>query len=226
MNDRTLTSREEARLIKAAQDVLMRGAFPNPERSGCPDEEILRAIASRKLSLELAADWSDHLGFCSPCFAEYDALRRQMRVRRRIRFAALAACIALGVFGGIWLWFAGWRQHTIRGNDEMAYALDLRNRVAFRGEGPAPVEAPLEIPRGRLFLTVYLPLGSEAGEYDFAIAQQPGTPLIRAGASATLREGVAAFNVKVNLESMRPGPYFACIRRTGLSWRYYRVELK
>ena len=113
MSDRLLTRREEARLLKAGQRALLQGEFPNPERSGCPDKETLRSIATRKLSLEQVVEWVDHVGFCSPCYVEYDALRRQAVSRRWMQFGAIAAGIAIVVALGIWAWFGGWRQHPV-----------------------------------------------------------------------------------------------------------------
>ena len=109
MSDRALTRREEARLLKAGQRALLQGEFPNPDRSGCPDKETLRAIATRKLSLEQVVEWVDHVGFCSPCYVEYNALRRQVVNRRWMQFGAIAAGIAIVVALGIWAWFGGWR---------------------------------------------------------------------------------------------------------------------
>jgi len=65
-----------------------------------------------------------------------------------IRFAAIAACITVGLSIGIWFWFGGWRQHVAGGRGEIArreefgsyqpYLLDLRNRVVLRGEQSIP----------------------------------------------------------------------------------------
>ena len=118
MSDRLLTRSEEARLLEAGRRALLQGEFPNPDRSGCPDKEILRAIAARKLSLEQVVEWVDHVGFCSPCYVEYDALRRQVVNRRWMRFGAIAAGIAIVVALGIWAWFGGWRQHGFGGKHE------------------------------------------------------------------------------------------------------------
>ena len=231
-----LTRSDEARLLKAAQRVLLQGEFPNPVRTGCPDREILRAIAFRELPLEQVAGWVDHLGFCSPCYVEYDALRRQAVSRRWIQYGAVAAGIALVVAIGIWAWFGGWRQQRIGGGGEIArrdepgsyqpFLLDLRNRAVLRGEESVPSESPLELPRGRLSLSIYLPIGSESGKYEFEIAQEPDKPLVRAENVAGLHDGIAAFNIKLNLEPLGPGRYLARIRRTGWSWRYYHVVLR
>src|SRR6202041_726370 len=155
----------------------------------------------------------------------------QAKTRRWVRRAAIAACIAVLLSIGIWLWVRG-RQHAVGARGDVARRqeassyqaclLDLRSRAVLRGEGPAPDETPIVLPRGRLILAIYLPLGSEAGKYEFEIAQEPGKPLVRAEDVAALRDGVAAFTGKVNFKPLRPGPYLACIRRTGLSWRCYR----
>ncbi len=57
MRDQALTRREEARLIKAYQRVLLGGGFPNPDRAGCPGNETLRAMAFRKLETERVNGW-------------------------------------------------------------------------------------------------------------------------------------------------------------------------
>ena len=231
-----LTRSDEARLLKAAQRVLLQGEFPNPVRTGCPDREILRAIAFRELTLEQVAGWIDHLGFCSPCYVEYDALRRQAVSRRWIQYGAVAAGIALVVAIGIWAWFGGWRQQRIGGGGEIArreepgpyqpFLLDLRNRAVLRGEESVPGESPLELPRGRLSLSIYLPIGSAPGKYEFELAREPEKLLVRAEGAAELHDGIATFKIKPNLEPLRPGSYLVGIRRIGWSWRYYRVVLK
>ncbi len=234
MSDRVLTRKEEARLLKAAQHILLQGEFPNPQRSGCPDEKTLRAIAARKLSLEQVAGWGDHLVFCSPCYAEYDALRRQVVTHRWIQFGAAMAGILLVVALGILAWFGKLRlqsgseiAHREEPGRYQPFLLDLRNRAVLRGEESAPDESPVELPRGCLSLSVYLPVGSEPGRYEFEIAQEVENPLVRAaGDIAGLRDGIAALNVKLNLKSLRPGMYLACIRRSGWNWRYYHVVLK
>ena len=235
MSDRALLRREEEKFLKAAQRVLAQGGFPNPERTGCPDKSVLRAIASREINPEQLMDWIDHLGFCSPCYCEYAQLRRQAKTRQWVRRAAIAACITVLLSIGIWLLVRG-RQHAVGARGDVARReeassyqvcrLDLRNRVVLRGGGSTADETPIELPRGRLILSIYLPPGSEAGKYEFEIAQEPGKPLVRAEDIAVLRDGVAAFTVKVNFEPLSHGPYLGCIRRTGLSWRCYRIFLK
>ena len=198
MNDRALTRREEARLLKAGQRALLQGEFPNPDRSGCPDEGTLRAIATRKLNLEQVVEWVDHVGFCSPCYVEYTALRRQVVNRRWMQFGAIAAGIAIVVGLGIWAWFGGWRQHPVGRGGEVAHReagayqvcrLDLRNRFVLRGGGeqsPKPPAAPLELSRDRFDLDLDLPVGSREGQYEVQVLEQPGKPIASASGTAKI----------------------------------------
>jgi hypothetical protein len=234
MNDRKLTRREEAIFVNAAQRVLLHGGFPNPERTGCPDKSVLRAIAAHTIRAEHLMDSIEHVGFCSPCYTEFSAFRRQVVIRERIRFAAIAACIAVVLSIGLWHWLG--RHHAISGGGEatrrervvtyQAYRVDLRNRAALRGQTPTPGEHPIELPRRPLALSIYLPLGSEAGGYEFQIARERGKPSLSADGAAALHEGIATLNVNVNIESLPAGSYWAGIRRAGLSWRYYPVIIK
>ena len=229
MSDRLLTRSEEARLLKAGRRALLQGGFPNPERSGCPDKETLRAIAARNLSLEQVVEWVDHVGFCSPCYVEYDALRRQVVNRRWIRFGAIAAGIAIVVALGIWAWFGGWGHLRNEAGAYQVCRLDLRNRFILRGGGdqsPKPPAAPLELSRGRLDLELDLPTGSREGQYEVQVLEQPGKPVASAGGTAKIENYVTVLQVKVDLRNISPGPYLLGIRRPELDWTYYPVLLK
>ena len=229
MSDRTLTRREEARLLKAGQRVLLQGGFPNPERTGCPDKEILRAIAARTLNLEQVVEWVDHVGFCSPCYEEYTALRRQVVNRRWMQFGAIAAGIAIVVGLGIWARFGGWGQHRKESGTYQVCRLDLRNRFVLRGGGeqsPKPPAAPLELRRGRLDLSLDLPIGSREGQYEVQLLEQPGKPIASASGIAKIENYVTVLEVKIDLRNVSPGSYLLGIRHPELDWTYYPVLLK
>ena len=78
--------------------------FPNPDRVGCPNRDVLKGLASRKLSLAEAEPWMDHLGKCSPCFRDYTDLRRVEKRRRKLTYLGIAAVIVVACVA---LW--GWR---------------------------------------------------------------------------------------------------------------------
>ena len=63
------------RFIEASGQVLL-SAFPNPQRVGCPGEEVLRGLAAHKLPLSDTEAWSKHLGGCSECYADYLRFRK------------------------------------------------------------------------------------------------------------------------------------------------------
>jgi len=87
------TRREERRLLEVAADYV-RSGFPNPERLGCPGTEALKSIAGKHLNFPEAEDMVDHIATCSPCFLEYNAIRR--RSRRRL-FGGTALCCVVGL---------------------------------------------------------------------------------------------------------------------------------
>ena len=108
MSDRGLMRREETRFLKAAQRVLLQGGFPNPERTGCPEKSILKAIASREVSPDKVMDWIEHVGMCSPCFLEYTELRKRVVWRRRAAYLSIAAAVIIVILSlGWWRWRSG-----------------------------------------------------------------------------------------------------------------------
>ena len=54
----------------------LRESFPNPERKGCPDEDILQALAEDRIAPNDPALL--HVGSCSECYREYLHLRREI----------------------------------------------------------------------------------------------------------------------------------------------------
>ena len=70
---------------------------PNPERLDCPGSDILKAIASGKITLEEAVPWIHHFTSCSPCTREF---RKDHRRRGLLRITGLAVGIlmAAGAF--------------------------------------------------------------------------------------------------------------------------------
>jgi hypothetical protein len=219
------TKEEEKRLREAGKRYFST-AFPNPERVGCPPQEILKAMALRQYDREKAKQWDEHMSRCSPCFNDYVAFREQAKRSPRVRMVALAAAAAVVVIGvAIWLVYRGLGPH----NTSVTYQanlLDLREKSALRGAEANPSAAPIELPRGALALSIYLPTGSEPGKYEVEIVEEPGKPLISAEGAAAFRDYIAVLQVKVDLQRLHPGLYLVGIRQAGWSWAYYPVVLK
>jgi hypothetical protein len=69
-------------------------AFPNPDRMGCPGDEVLRSLWANRSLVNKDAD--AHVAQCSPCARQLLAFREEIRKRRQTRWfsAAAAACLA------------------------------------------------------------------------------------------------------------------------------------
>ncbi len=224
MRDLTLTRREEARLTKAYQRVLLGGGFPNPERAGCPGNEILRAFAFRRLGHDQVMDWIDHLGMCTPCFREYTELRNQVVWRRRAAYLSMAAAVIIVILSlGWWRWRSG-HQAVITAHNHIV--ADIRTPLVLRG-GQAPGKGPLVFQRGFDDVSFYLPEGSRAGSYEVAIfREQMVEPLTSATGTATMEQGMTAMNVTLDLSRIVPGYYLVGIRLPANDWSYYPMIVK
>jgi hypothetical protein len=104
--------------------------------------------------------------------------------------------------------------------------LDLTHREVLRGEESGQPKPPLELTAGLLELTIYLPVGSEPGDYDLQILKQAGAPVwSREGQAKSENQGVA-LRFKVDLSEAKPGSYFLAIRRHGWDWAYYPLAIR
>jgi hypothetical protein len=226
-----LSAREENRLIKAGQRVLREGGYPNPARVGCPGVEVLKALAQRKSDLRQSEQAVLHIGGCSPCFIEYAALQKQATRRKTVELVlASAALLILAVVGG-WAWKAHWLR-GIRANvaTNMPYqkvTVDLRNRLILRGDQvPSANSGPVELPRGRLDLTVLLAKGSRPGNYEVRVSTELEQPILSVTGTAAMENGNAVLNVKLDLSRLAPNTYLLAIGPVGTERNEYPLVLK
>ena len=147
----------------------------------------------------------------------------------------MAACVLIAI--GVISWLVVRRrgiiprtpEHVTPNQTQTPYEaniLDLRNRSVTRGAEAAPNNAPLELPRGHLALSIYLPIGTEPGEFEVDIIQKPDSPLLTASGSANLRDHITVLEVKLDLTGLAPGLYLLAIREKGWSWNYYPAILR
>ena len=66
-------------------------------RSGkaAPAPKFSKVLALGKLTLSQAERWLDHLGHCSPCFQDFDAIRVRRSRYHRLNWGTVAAAIIL-----------------------------------------------------------------------------------------------------------------------------------
>ena len=221
LNAKTYSRRDERRIL----DVLGRGLlkeFPNPERLGCPGSDVLKRIASHEMPLSEAEKWLDHLGSCSPCYADFKRLQEAHDSRRRRMLLATAAGILLAIAA------TGWALLHKRSESLMAQVavLDLRDRSPARGAEANPAEPPLEISRRVSHLKIYLPLGSREGEYAIRISGPGEKILVATQGTATNQQGISSLALDVNLSSFSPGLYVLQMRKGDSERTSYPLRVK
>ena len=237
-----LPRRREQELIAAAARVF-RTRFPNPERTGCPPREVLQSVARQKSRSVESQSILEHLTCCSECFAEYEGVLRKERLSRSLK--TLALCALLLITAGLAVWFyvlrgaQGIRQPEPRivqkepprqappTQFEVAL-IDLRNRSPVRGEQEPPPDATvvMALPIRRLDLSVYLPIGSEEGQYEIRIVREMETPLLTVGGVATLENRNVVLRLRTDLAGFTPGRYLLAVRKANFNWTHYPIALK
>lgn len=236
-----LSRKREAEFIAAAARVF-RAGFPNPERSGCPDKEALHSVARKTRDAAESEGVLEHLTCCSPCFAEYEHLLRKDRLSKNMKILALCASLLITV--GLVIWFYGpLGQRGLRRTQptivqkvpsppqslptqyEMAI-IDLRNRSPVRGEQPpAPAEEVVaSLPTRPLELSVYLPIGSEEGQYEVQILREVGTLFVTVGGSAVFEDRTLVLRLRADLTALNPGRYLLGVRKGNFRWTYYPIS--
>lgn len=218
-SDDMLSAREENRLVKAGQRVLLEGGYPNPDRVGCPGVKVLKALTQRKAHLRQSEQAVLHIGGCSPCFIEYTALQKQATRRKTVELVlASAALLILAVVGG---W--AWKTHM----PYQKVTVDLRNRLILRGDQvPSANSGPIELPRGRIDLTLLLPKGSGPGDYEVIVSTELEKPLVSTTGVAVNRTGVTTLNVKLGTAKLNPGTYLLEIGQASGERKEYPLTVK
>jgi hypothetical protein len=210
---------------RAVQESILRN-YLNPERRGCPGDEVVRSVAART---ELKADdvW-EHITHCSPCYAEFlaykDQFRRQrqhdVRVRRRTVIGlAAAAAVAVPVV------------LITRRDDSSGEVIiaewDLERYAPARSveedQNRPPFRAPLK--RGRI--RARLPLGTDEGTYQIEVRRtEEGPALKTATGNAQIIDGHTILPFEIDLSDLTAGSYFAAIGGHGKSWRVQPLILQ
>lgn len=218
-----LSKREEERLLKAGRSVFST-AFPNPNREGCPPQDLIEALAREKSKLAQHQDFILHMSRCSPCYNDFATFRKAAQRRRRLKAVGIAAIIVIIFFAS---WFAVKGRHHPAGT-YTAVVLDLRNRLVLRGvpETGEQAQQPLMLLRRVANVSLYLPSGSRTGSYDVGVFQEPGIPLASATGNAATEGNLTVLKAKLDVSKLNSGHYLLAIRPPGVDWNYYPLIIR
>ena len=237
-----LPRQREAELIAAAARVFRTG-FPNTDRSGCPAHEALQSVSRKKRGSVESEAVLEHLTCCSPCFSEYERILRRDKLSKNLKILALCASLLITVGLVVWFYAFGGEQGlrppqpTIVQKEasppqapptQFEVALvDLRNRSTVRGDQDRPPDGTVvaSLPTRRLDLSVYLPIGSEEGQYEIQILRAGETPLVALRGSATLKDHNVILQLRTDLTEIEPGRYLLGLRKASFRWTYYPIAL-
>jgi hypothetical protein len=231
LSDQPISREQEEKLRNLAKDLFLND-YPNPERKGCPDSETIKAIALGRIAGEEASRWRVHAAACSPCTREYVDFRKEAAREKRIRRAGLiaAAAVLIVVVGwaavkkfaanpaevSVIAWAEGWRSSH----------LDLRGYEALRGAEFGSPLPPLVLPRGKLALTIDLPVGSEPGRYEVELQQPSRQNVVRADGTASLADGLTILKIRIDTRGLRSGSASLWVHPPQRSWSRYPVSLR
>ena len=218
-------------------DQVLGNANPNPNREGCPPPDVLAALARRERPVDDPA--YDHLIKCSPCYREVRALQQAAGERRvgvsqsRAWWASIAAAVVVLGIGAAWMLWPRSADiapgKTVREQSqapEVSARLDLRKYTVTRSEQKEAKPEPILVPRGRLNLTLLLPVGSEPGEYDVQVLDSDLASRASTSGRAEIRDFITTLHASLDVASLAPGAYQLAVRRHGDDWRLFPLLLK
>jgi hypothetical protein len=238
---------KNVRVIDRDQDLLdfgrayLSAAFPNPERTGCPADEMLRLLSRQPLQADLSI--TDHVTCCSPCFTAYMAhleharaeakesrqTLREIWIRRSLLASSIASVLAIS---GYLFFTKSHRVPRMPSQQELAATskpggaatakyipvlVDLSGAAPGRGmNGRTPMLRKQIVPASQFVdLTLYLPVGSEAQMYSLQLNSDRHTEWA-ATAPARLESGLLELRMRVDFSQIHPGLYDLVVVSKGL----------
>jgi hypothetical protein len=255
-DDDFLTKDEERRIGEGLKRALI-SDNPNPDRIGCPQPKILRDIAFHKKLRhpKLFEEVTTHMARCSACVRdalaygeEYKEQKRKQRANRIVVAAVSTVVFAIALL-------AAWHFQTTNNDLEQAGKVakppsespKVNNGKDQQKKEPQVTEyktASIELPsrwrgdpraelpkfvlnRGKLLVTVRLPVGSPEGKYRFRILDQSKKILVAVQGTARMEGGTTALKIPLDTSALSAGSYTLSILEPGLDeWVKYDLRIK
>lgn len=200
---------------------------PNPARTGCPQRDVLEALARRQRPVD--DPLYDHLTKCSPCFNDVRTIQRSFpaqttrRPLSRVSRWAAAAVVVIGIGLALIGPGRGWIRPS---PSPVPVVVDLTAYSVSRSTGADTALPPLTLPRERIELTVLLPNGYEPGTYEVRYETGDGTLLAQAAGQALLRDFVTSATLLLDLRPAPAGHGRLSVRPSAGGWIHVPVELR
>ena len=201
-------------------------AYPNPERVGCPDKEVLRGLATKELPIGHPARL--HIAQCSPCFQEFRQLERTAKKQRsRIRRAVLVAAAAFICLAAA---FSYRLLLPDLGNSPRVIAeWNLQSASALRGIDDYQQPVHLQAPRRKGRIAIVLPLGSEGGQYVVELRKNRDASSVMktfTNQASISRQGYTTLEVNGDLSNVQSGTYVVAFRHDRGSWHFAQLSVQ
>jgi len=195
-------------------------ANPNPNRTGCPDKDVLRSAGRKALPIDHPV--YEHLAGCSACYQELRKFQQPVQVPSRARPALAAAAVVLMAVAGAA--YFGRNLGIGLGSDGRTNATSQQALIDYRGESTTRSDAgdsarkSVTVPRANLDATILLPVGSEPGQYELRLTDRSHRSRVGKLVTAQLRDFAVRIDVNLDLRSLESGEYLLEIRRQGEDW--------
>ena len=233
---------KQMRRIVAVGKKHAKTAYPNPDQTGCPDPSLLRAMAYRNKRLSVTALPVSHVASCSPCFCEYSRQRRNAKLLRVFQ-VGVGGLMVIGIVLAVALFV---RKQVVESERSIVPQQQVNGRPSppevppsSRTAGPtaplavivdlspfSPVRSEqakavghIELPPKLLRVTFLMPIGSEPGEYRVRLTKQENEALVDLRSLAQFRDGVASFDLDLNLQAVPGNRLTLMIQPSGGNWR-------
>ena len=199
-----ITDADFREFVKTVQNMAVR-AYPNPDRVNCPGSDVLGDVA-RQSQPSAHPAFRSHIVECSPCIAEMLAERTrvqaQQQARRRMLLAVAAGVCIVALVSGLWLSLRTAptaREQLASLQDIPEIPIDLRPYSPTRSDSGQSTKPPIEAPRRRVKLRLFLAPGAPLGTYEIRVLTNDLRTMRSEQASAGLNEGATSLLVAVDL---------------------------
>ncbi len=242
---------EEDRIFLKLANEVSQTSFPNPERQGCPNPGVLRAIAHHQFDHQ-TKDVMFHVTKCSPCSAAFSQFCQEYRSPQKTQaywFFRIAALIFLVMGLSLWVWIQhprnpadspGSAMRKGTGSESLmaqkpesaplsveTVTLDLKSQVVLRSgneKANSGTGARFQLPRKNISLSLILPPGNDPGVYEVRIRKSHSQ--VNARGNARLVKQATILEVQLDTTSLQAGAGQLGIRQAGWQWSDFPVNLK